>query len=707
MPPEPLTSAGLHDQAARWFLPPERLTVGEYAAAHRIVASEVDGIARRWRAELAPYVVGPMDALTAPHVRTVVLAGPGQAAKTTVAECWLHHSIVNAPADFLWYMQTDPGVTAYVKKRINTMIDMHPEIRANLGLRPIDDSVHFKRFRGMVCEFLSATMSNFINKNAPFIVADEVDAYPATLGDVKVLLDVRRQSFGDDSMLLAMSHPDRARGLDPESDWTDGIMSLYADSDRRVWYWPCPQCGAWSSPAPIAARVMTIAYTIAGSLDEVERSARLVCPVNGCLIEDHHRRAMNLAAFRSAHGGWIGEGQTIAEDGTVTGEKVKRRTAGFWIVGAMSPFIMGGIGGLARARVKAERELEAGAEDGDQSLRQVMVKMWGVPYVAPRKVGNLDANVIAERAETHLRLAEVPDGVRFLTAAVDVQLAHFEVLVRGWGAGGESWVVDWFRLAGGGGFFSPATSGEDWDALLEAAILKTYPLSDGSGRRMPIRGVGYDSGGAPGVTLQAGDAWMRWKAAKHIRLLGKSEGRDVWSVMPTKGATGRNPPRLQVTYPNTQRKGKLASGTVPQLLFAPNAFKDDLAGQLSRAEPGHWYVHFPAALLSRKKPHLWFEQLVAEERDLIGRWSKPHNAVRNEAMDLMVISDAIARLHGLARINWERPPAWAAPWDKNPAILPPQAAESEPPAPEGPIGARVTVAKPAVKPGGKLSSRLA
>ena len=129
---------------------------------------------------------------------------------------------------------------------------------------------------------------------------------------------------------------------------------------------------------------------------------------------------------------------------------------------------------------------------------------------------------------------------------------------------------------------------------------------------------------------------------------------------------------------------------MPLGLFNANQFKDDLAGQLGRAMPGHWYVHFPPALRSKEKPHVFFEQLVAEKRDARGRWSKPHQGIRNEAADLMVICHAMADLHGLGRIDWAKPPAWASPWDKNsmvsagvevapgaPAVMPPPSAPAE------------------------------
>ena len=57
-------------------------------------------------------------------------------------------------------------------------------------------------------------------------------------------------------------------------------------------------------------------------------------------------------------------------------------------------------------------------------------------------------------------------------------------------------------------------------------------------------------------------------------------------------------------------------------------------------------------------PHPFFEQLVAETRKPNGVWEKTR--ARNEALDLMVGAHVLAHLNGLARINWDRPPSWAA-----------------------------------------------
>lgn len=691
------------------LLPPEKEDVAAWAVKNRWMP----GGAVRWSQDLAPYTVQPSRSLTSGEYTTVAIVGPGQVAKTVIAENWLGKSIQDDPADFLWYMQSDDGVESYVKGRINPLIDEHEAIRQKRGLRPVDDSLHFKRFRGMNVEFLSFGERTIINKSTVRIVADEIDNYQ-WLGNVKPVLDIRRQAaqaLGRRTMLLAMSHPDMALGLDPAKHWSSGIMAIYADSTRRCWYWRCPHCGAVSSPAPIADRVMTLEYPSDPDvpLDVVAAEAHLLCPVNGCVVADHEREAMNLDAFNSPWGGWIGLGQEIDEGGTVRGDLQPTPTDGVWIVGAMSPFVMGGIGGLARERVKAERETEISGED--QGLRHVIVKQWGIPYTPRRGIGSIEASELVDRADGSLRLKTVPNGVRFLVAVVDCQMAHFEYLVRGFGVRGESWIIDTGRIPA-----DPATSADDWDKLLELAG-GAYPLADGSGRMMAVRALGYDSGGQPGVTRQAYDAWTRWRRDRRIRNYGRMGGRDVFSIIPLKGASTPNAPRLQVTYPDTARRANVmaAAGTVPVAAFNPNQFKDDLVGQLRVAEAGDWCVHFPAALKSKTEPHVWFEQLVAERQLPNGRWEKINPSARNEALDLMVMSHVVAHLNGLSRIDWDRAPGWAADWATNSAITALPADVAAAPAAEElsvtvapPASAPFSAAPAAITPAGRpsLSSRL-
>jgi phage terminase large subunit GpA-like protein len=210
---------------------------------------------------------------------------------------------------------------------------------------------------------------------------------------------------------------------------------------------------------------------------------------------------------------------------------------------------------------------------------------------------------------------------------------------------------------------------------------------------MRVRGLGFDAAGAPGVTQLAYSAWRTWRLAGKTRYLGQMSGRDVYSVIPCKGLAGPNARPLQVVYPDHRRADRQAraGGNVPLALFNANAFKDDLAGQLAIAE-GALRVHFPGALCGNfptrprrlEAPHAWFEQLVAEQRSPSGAWQKLVPSARNEALDLMVLTHVVARLHGLSRIDWTRPPPWAAPWETNTSIeTAPGDSAATLPAPEG------------------------
>jgi phage terminase large subunit GpA-like protein len=641
--------------------PPRPLSVAAHARAHRWVPSAETGALQRWDDTLAPYLTEPMEALTAPGIDTVAVVGPGACGKTMIAENRVLHAIHAEPANLLWYLPTEPLADSYVKGRIEPMLEAHESLIGHL--RHGRDSTSFKRFRGGRVEFLAFTASTLTNKHVAHIIADEYDHFDPGLGDPLQQLNPRRQAAleaGAHSTLLLISHPDLGKPVTVPIDRQAGIMRVYMhDSDRRTFWWRCPHCESWSSPNPGAARQMVLTWKDGAPPDEAEETARLVCPVHGCLITESERRAMLRGPTR-----WICDGQSMDEDGTVRGARRISRTAGFWITGTMSPFTKGGIGGLARARVQAEREM--GATGDWRSLHKVMVKTWGEPYAPPAHLGSVDAQALAERVE-ELPLGQVPEGVRFLTAWADAQANRWELLVRGWGEAGESWLVQHLVIPG-----DPAADAEGWDSLLRHLMLTAYPLADGSGRRMRIRGAGYDAYGQPGVTEQAFAAWLRAKRAGIARRLGVVEGRDAWSIVPTRGGNPRSAARIQVVYPNSQRSDRKMKtrGDVPLLIFHPDMAKDVMAASLAVAPPAVGAVHIPRALLTPGgPPHAFLGGLAAEQRDPVtGRWVKQSNAARNEPLDLMVGCEVLARLHGAHRINWSSPPAWAAPWEHNSMI---------------------------------------
>lgn len=641
-------------EALRAILPPAPANVADFAAAKRWLANEGGGYVGLWNHHEAPYLIRPMESLSKEQYSCTAVAGPGQCGKTEIGRNWLFTTALADPADMLWYSGSEPLVTTESKVNIARMINDHAQLKEMLN----GNSISMKKFGTMVIEFLAGIESNMISKSVPRIVADEWDMIWAALPNVKELLDLRMQTYGHAAHLLALSHPDAVEGLEPD-DWTGGIMKLYRDSTRGLWYWPCPHCGAHSSPNPTAARYMPIHYDDRAPLDEIRDMARLLCPVNGCLIEDSQRYSMNL------HGDWVFRGQTIDEDGTIAGEPIAREIDGYWIVGAMSKFTKGGIGALAVTEAQAQRDYE---RDNDRkAFRSTIAKRLGLPLRKDKRTDSIDANTLAARAEPGLKLGQVPHGVRCIMVMIDVQGGRFEALARGFFSEGRSVVVDFRAFEG-----NPGTSEEDWDQVLKYATETHWPLEGDLSRGMRAHMVGYDSAGVPGVTTQAYAAWRRLKAAQKVRLHGRINGLPAWNVMPTKGGSTLSAPRLQVVFPENNRKDRSAGavGDVPVALFNPNLFKDDLADQLAQEVDARWSIRFPKELANEQPPHPWFEQVVAEQRDKRGKWDRKKAGAPNEATDLLVGTDMLACLAGYRRIKWDAPPQWAKPWNENSNVAP-------------------------------------
>lgn len=111
---------------------------------------------------------------------------------------------------------------------------------------------------------------------------------------------------------------------------------------------------------------------------------------------------------------------------------------------------------------------------------------------------------------------------------------------------------------------------------------------------------------------------------------------------------------------------------MPLYLLDVNALKDALDGDLKREEPGPGFVHFPDDM-----PGSVFDELTAEIRTDSGWEPAANTSRRNEAWDQLAMDVAANHLpqdaRGLvsmrdprsriavsgARIDWQRPPAWA------------------------------------------------
>ncbi|MHC9038064.1 terminase gpA endonuclease subunit, partial [Cobetia marina] len=216
--------------------------------------------------------------------------------------------------------------------------------------------------------------------------------------------------------------PDDAPHMAPP---TTGILDLFNAGDRRLWYWQCPEahCRQWFPPV----------------MDNFSRQAGCVfCPHCGTEIDPAAKRQLNLA------GRWVPEGAQLDEAGEMIGTPRRSRIASFWMEGPAAAFQS-----WASLNEKLRRAEETYQQtDSQETLKAVINTDWGRPYLRRRAATQRSSERLADRSEDYQRRT-VPQGVRFLTAAVDVQGGkdrRFVVQIQGWGAHRECWVIDRFNI---------------------------------------------------------------------------------------------------------------------------------------------------------------------------------------------------------------------------------------------------------------------
>jgi len=632
--------------------PPRRIRVSQ--AATEVVRVASPSGSSEWDASIAPYIVEPMDMLASRRHEAVVFVGPARSGKTQgLVDGWAAYAATCDPGDMLLYFPTEANAYDYSKRRLRRMHENSPRLAEILSPRGHDNSLGMTIYRhGMILSLGWPTSSQMAQKDARYIALSDYDSMPDDVGGEGSAFDLgkkRIQAMMSAGMAMVESSPKRSVIA---SDWRPstkheappvdgGILTLYNRGDRRRWYWPCLHCEEVFEAPGLPD------YDDLGDVEESAKTARVVCPNCGGIHLPSDKRALQ------AGGRWIADEKT---DGATL--------ATFWVKGTAAAFQPWH--SLVRNHLLAMRTFEQTGQE--EALRTTVNVDQGMPYMPRAMRSARTAEQLQGRAEWW-EVRQVPEGVRYLNCAVDVQGNRFVVQVIGHGVDGERWLIDRFQLTesprtdidGNPHPLDPAAYAEDWH-VLEPLASAEYPLADGSGRKMRVRMVGIDSGGKGGpqgkssTTLRAYNFWRamaRKRLGKRFRLLKGHPGGDgkamVWR-----------------TFPDSKRKDRAAGarGDIPLHWVNTLALKDQLDLDLKREEQGAGYIHLPDWIEDEL-----FSELCAEVRGP-KKWTANG---RNEAFDLFVYDAALDQITALDRggwksakeIDWGNPPAWAKPWGDN------------------------------------------
>ena len=564
--------------AAAALKPRPRMTVSEWADAHRHIPRGTSPEPGQWRTDRTPYLRGIMDALNEPGVETIVVMVASQLGKSEAIINILGYYVDQYPSPILMVQPTIEAAEAFSKERIDPSFRTTPALRhafesGKLGRgssRKSGQTIRLKHFSGGYLAMAGANApSGLASRPIRVVLCDEVDRFPAsagTEGDPVTLAKQRTSNFHDRKIVLVST---------PTIDGLSRIQAAYEEGDRRRYHVPCPHCGV--------CQVLTwdhIVYKNAAGERDLD-GIYYRCAECGECIEERHKRAM-LAA-----GEWIAE---------APGGKI----VSFGGLSALySPWV--------RWRTLVEEWCAVHDKRDRGGLQEFINLRLGEPWVEHQQAIAVE---YLERRREYYGPA-LPDGVLVLTCGVDVQDDRLELEVVGWGADRESWGVEYLRLMGDPS--EPAV----W-AQLDAHLSRSWQTADG--RRLAIATTCVDSGGHHTSEVYA--------------FCRAREQRRVWAV---KGRGGPGHPAASAPTRGNRFKAALFGVGVDDLKGTLMARL-----QLDREGPGHCHFpREPEQGYDRAYfDGLLAEQLVVVQRagSKKTEWRKIRD--RNEPLDCRVYATA-------------------------------------------------------------------
>lgn len=656
--------------------PPARITPSQAAAG------KLRNTRGAWNPSVTPYLIEPLDRFADRNYQGIVFVGPARTGKTFgLAIGGINYVVCVSPADVLAIYMSQDTARDFSRTEVDPAIQNTPELATRMSPRARDDNTYDKFFRsGIALKIGWPSATQLRGKTVKYVLLMDYDGGNSIDVDSRGSLwdqaFKRIQTYQSRGKCMAESSPgfeyddqEWTPGTPHEAPPARGIADLYNSGTRARWYWRCLHCGEHFESKPgidvfnvPAFEELCEEVKRADLMSLAETFAKVPCPHCGGLHEPGDKAALNR--IRSEDGlilgaTWLHEGEKIVA-GRIEGDRRRTNIASYWLGGAAAAY-QDWVSLLHRYLMGVQKYARTGDESG---LKTSAHEDQAWPYLARSTSRRRGPEELMSRVE-EWEQGTVPDGVRFLTAAVDVQSNRFVVHVMGWGVGLESWLIDRFSISGStrpeGSRFAavmPSAYVEDWELLVDQVIERRYPLASHPELELTPRIVMCDSGGQEGVTVKAYEFW---------RLLRRRGLGPRFRLV--KGVGNVNAPRVVESYPDARaRKDRKAGrGDVPVFLLNVNVLKDGISGDLARVDPGPGYVHLPEWVDDD-----YFAEITAEVRTAKGWERKGHTP--NEAFDLHAYNRAGCIVLRAEAVDWNNPPEWA----KAPTERPKETGETSP-----------------------------
>jgi len=567
--------------------PPPDLKVSEWANQHRRLSPEDSAEPGDFDMDRTPFMREILDTVIDERVQQTWLKKGAQIAYTTNLCNILGYFIHQQPAPIMMLMPTLALANMLSKDRLSTMIRDSPVLAGLIdeSTRISGNTLLYKKFPGGHITLAGANSpASLQSRPIRGVLFDEVDQYKAGVGDQGdpiLLLEERTATFWN-RFFFAGGTPTTRKASRVNKGWESG--------DKRFYHVPCPSCGELIrlifEPEEKGRRQLCVD-------EDSKYFGQYLCQACDEYIPGEHQIEMLSDESMGGSAKWI---PTKEFEGI----------ASFHISKLYSPWVTWEEFAIKHSQTK---------DDPEQWKTFVNLSLGECTEDAAERI---DPESLLVHRQKNYGPNSLPDEVRVITAGGDTQDDRIELEVVGWGAGEESWSID-YRT-----FWGNTAELQVWRDLDEYLANTEFQRIDG--RILRVRAMLQDSGGHRRDQVYA---FCRGKARR--------------KVYPCKGASAYGKPVLAgMTRQKKQhvRLVNIGTDTAKELIF----------GRLELGGDGPGRCHFPLSYDEK-----YFQGLTSEEKkdeyrqgSHIGVWMPRKDQfgseIPNEPLDCRVYALAALRI---------------------------------------------------------------
>jgi len=562
----------LFEEINKLWTPRPDLTVSDWADRHRILTTATSAEPGPWRTDRAPYMREIMDSITDVNTEEVAIMASAQVGKTEFMLNMIGYHVDYDPCPIMFMLPDKTLINYFSKTRLTSMIEASEPLQKKFAAaKRLGNTINEKNFLGGSIAIVGANAaSSLSSRPIRVLLCDEVDRYPVSAGDEGDpinLAKMRTTTFDFNRKLVYVSTP--------LNSGTSRIEQLYEDSTAEKWSFACPECEEYQ---PIEWEQIKFKYHKTDSGEFIVDEVNHACCKCGALSGERQ--------WKRSKGKWVAQKQHTS-----------RR--GFHLNQFSSPWV---------AWETIVKDFLTAKRDGREKVKTWVNTVLGKPWEESGE--KVDEEILFERREMYE--AEVPEAVKVLTAAVDVQDDRFEIEVVGWGAGRESWGIEYQIIHG------DLKLPDVWERL-DAYLQKRWTKLNG--KQFGITCTCMDSGGH--FTQEV------------YRFCKAREARNIYAIKGAAVKKGEYVPLIARTTRPKPLKALLVT-------LGVNDGKARVMSSLQVNEPGPNFCHFPKG---KGYEFNYFLGLTAEKLEVRYEQGVPYHLwvkvrARNEPFDLRVYNTA-------------------------------------------------------------------